>query len=146
MEIFHSFGVDWRLLIIQAVNFGVLMLALWAFLYKPLLKLMDERRAKIEKGVHDADAAALQLKEAEDKKRELMVAAAKEADALSERSRKNIAQQEKEASIAADEKAARLLAQAEKESAELKAQALVGAKDELAKMIVLGAEKVIRGK
>lgn len=146
MEIFHTFGVDWRLLIIQAVNFGVLMLALWAFLYKPLLKLMDERRAKIEKGVHDADQATRALSEAEEKKRELMIAAAKEADALSERSRKGIAALEKEASIAADEKAARMLAQAEKESAELKAQALVGAKDELAKMIVLGAEKAIRAK
>ncbi len=146
MEIFHAFGVDWRLLLIQAVNFGVLMLILWRFLYRPLLRLLDDRRAKVEKGVHDADKAHRQLMEAEHEKRAMIAAATKEADALSERARKDIALREKEAALAADEKAARMLAQAEKESAELKAQALAGAKNEMAKLIVLGAEKALRTK
>ncbi len=146
MEIFHAFGIDWRLLLIQAVNFGLLMLILWRFLYRPLLKLLDDRREKVERGVHDADKAHKQLLEAESEKLAMIAAATKEADALSERSRKDIAQREKEAAVLADEKAARLLAQAEKESAEMKAQALAGAKNEMAKLIVLGAEKALRTK
>lgn len=146
MEIFHAFGIDYRLLIIQAVNFGVLMLVLWAFLYKPLLKLLDERRVKIEKGVHDAELAGIELKEAESKKRAMLVAATKEVDALAERARKELSDREKQATTAADEKVSRMLINAEKESAELKAQALLGAKDEMAKMIVLGAEKALAGK
>lgn len=146
MQIFHAFGIDYRLLIIQAVNFGVLMLVLWAFLYKPLLKLLDERRVKIEKGVNDAELAGIELKEAENKKRAIIAAAEKEADAVAERSRKELSDKEKQATFAADEKVSRMLASAEKESAELKARALLGAKDEMAKMIVLGAEKALRAK
>ena len=146
MEIFHAFGVDYRLLLIQAVNFGVLLLALWAFLYKPLMKLLDERRQKIEKGVSDAEVAETKLSEAEETKRAMLVEASKEVDAIADRARKDLAEKEKQATAEADEKASRILASAQKESAELKAQALLGAKDELAKMIVLGAEKAIRAK
>ena len=146
MEIFHAFGVDYRLLLIQAVNFGVLMLALWAFLYKPLMKLLDDRKQKIEKGVHDAEAAEAQLQEAEEAKKAMLVKATKEADLIAERARKDLAEKEKQATAEADEKAGRILANAQKESAEMKAQALLGAKDELAKMIVLGAEKALRTK
>lgn len=146
MEIFHTFGIDWRLLLIQAVNFGVLMLALWAFLYKPLLKLLDERRSKIEKGVRDAEEADAKLKSASEEKRAMLVAATKEADALAERARRELVEKEKQSALLADEKAGRIIATAEKESAELKARALAGAKEELAKMIVLGAEKTLRAK
>ena len=146
MEIFHAFGVDWRLLLIQAVNFGVLLLALWVFLYKPLLKLLDERRAKIEKGVHDANLAEMKLEGAEAEKKTILVAASKEADALAERSRKALAEKEKQATADVEQKIARMMQGAEKESVEMKAQALVGAKEELARLIVLGVEKTLRTK
>lgn len=144
MEIFHAFGIDWRLLIIQAVNFGLLLIALWYFLYGPLMKLLDERRAKIEKGVKDADRAAHDLARAEEERRSIVAAAAKEADAMAERARKSAAQREKEASEEAEAKAARILAAAEAESEELRARALSNAKEEMARLIVLGAEKALR--
>jgi len=64
-EIAKVFGLDWKLLIIQAVNFGVLLLVLWYFLYKPVLKMLDERRGKIQKGVEDAENAEIRLTEIE---------------------------------------------------------------------------------
>jgi F-type H+-transporting ATPase subunit b len=143
MEIFHAFGVDWRLLLIQAVNFGVLLVALWAFLYKPLMRVLEERSQKMQKAVLDADAAAQKLEDAEGEKRALLARAMKEADAASERARKDLEAKEKEATAQADAKVARMLKDAEKESAEMKAQALAGAKEELARMIVLGAEKAL---
>lgn len=144
MEVFHAFGVDWRLLIIQAVNFGVLLLALWAFLYKPLMRVLEERAEKMRKGVLDAEAAAQKLTQAEEEKRSLLAAAEREADAARERARKDLVQKEKEATAAADAKVARMLSDAQKEGAELKAQALLDAKEELARMIVLGAEKALQ--
>ena len=44
-------GVDWRLLIAQFVNFSGVALAVWRWVYRPLLKTMDERAAKIERGL-----------------------------------------------------------------------------------------------
>lgn len=144
MEILHAFGIDWRLLIIQAVNFGLLMLALWYFLYGPLMRLLDERRAKIEKGVTDADRAAHDLSRAEEERRSIVAAAAKEADAMAERARKDAAAKEKQATDEAQAKAARILSAAEAEGEELRARALANAKEEMARLIVLGAEKALR--
>jgi len=54
-ELFSAFGVNWKLLLIQAVNFGLLLAALTYFLYKPILKIIDERREKVAEGVRTAE-------------------------------------------------------------------------------------------
>ncbi len=144
MEVFHAFGIDWRLLIIQAVNFGVLMFLLWIFLYKPLMKLLDDRTAVIAKGVDDAHKAGESLANAESTKQTIITAAQKNADEIAERVRRDAAARDKQAQADAEAKAARILLAAEKESEELRARALHGAKEEMAKLIVLGAEKALR--
>ena len=54
-EIIKTFHIDWKLLIAQAVNFAIVVFALYKFAYKPLLKTMNERTAKIEQGLKDAE-------------------------------------------------------------------------------------------
>jgi F-type H+-transporting ATPase subunit b len=146
MEIFHAFGIDYRLLIVQIVNFGVLLLVLWKFLYTPLLKMMDDRKAAIHKGVLDAEHASKKLAEAEAEKRALLTKAAQDADALSERARKDAAEKERHATLEAEAKAARVLAEAESKSAEMKQQALAESKQEIAKLVVLGMEHALKQK
>lgn len=64
-ELFSKLGIDWKLLIAQAVNFLLLLTVLRLTIYKPLLKLLKERREKIEKGLGDAKLASGRLQEAE---------------------------------------------------------------------------------
>ena len=45
-ELFHTLGIDWRLLGAQVLNFAVLALLLTRFLYRPMMKMLDERREK----------------------------------------------------------------------------------------------------
>ncbi len=63
-------GIDWRLLVSQAVNFLVVLLVLRLFVYKPVLKTLHERRAKIEEGVTKAAEAERRLGEADQVKKE----------------------------------------------------------------------------
>lgn len=146
MEIFHAFGIDYRLLIIQIVNFGVLLLVLWKFLYTPLLKMMDERQAAIHKGVTDAQEAAEKLAQAEAEKKVLLTKAAHDAESMSERSRKEAADRERQAVLDAEAKAARIMKEAESKSEEMKKQALSQAEQEIAKLVVLGMEKELNAK
>ena|SRR3989344_1761574 len=53
-SIISTFHIDWKIIIAQAVNFGVVFIVLYIFALKPLLKLMAERSGKIEKGIDDA--------------------------------------------------------------------------------------------
>ncbi len=50
-ELIRQFGVDCRLLLAQAVNFGVLLFLLAKFVYRPILAMLAKRRHDIEKGV-----------------------------------------------------------------------------------------------
>ena len=50
-ELIRQFGVDWKLLLAQAVNFGILIFLLTKFAYRPILAMFAKRREDIEKGV-----------------------------------------------------------------------------------------------
>ena len=141
--ILHTFGIDWRLLLINAINFGLLLAALTYFLYTPILRMLEERRRKVEQGVEDAEAAANKLSEIEHSRGEILSAAGKEADDIVIAARKAASQKEKEMLAQGEHAAATLLKDAEAQAHELKEQALRESKEEVAKLIVLGIEKAL---
>jgi F-type H+-transporting ATPase subunit b len=143
-QIIEAFGIDWRLIIIQIVNFGLLMAALSYFLYKPVLKLLDERAAKIAQGVADADAAKAARAEAEGEKQVVLQGAQGEAAAIAERARVHAASLAEEASREAQIKAAAIVADAEARAREEKLRALKESEAEIAKLAILATEKLIR--
>ncbi len=56
-------GINWEFLISQLVNFALLLIVLRIFAYKPMLKLLRDRREKIEGGLAKAKEAELRLHE-----------------------------------------------------------------------------------
>lgn len=145
-ELFAAFGLDWRLLIINLINFGALMVALWYFLYGPLTKMLEERRLKVIQGVEDAEAAALRLSEIETAKSSIMAAAGTEADEILKKARAAATEKERSIIAASEAAAARAIQEGEAQAAELKAQALQESKQEVAKLVVLGMEKLAQQK
>jgi F-type H+-transporting ATPase subunit b len=81
-ELIEKLGVDWRLLASQAVNFLILLVLLRQFAYKPLLKVLKERRAKIEEGLAKAAEADTRLSEVNVIAKDRMHAAEAEATAM----------------------------------------------------------------
>ncbi len=53
-SIISTFHIDWKIIIAQMVNFGVVFVVLYMYALKPLSKLMKERSDKIGKGIDDA--------------------------------------------------------------------------------------------
>jgi len=49
-----SIGIDARSLILQIINFAILLLVLKKFAYKPIMDILDARRNKIEEGLKNA--------------------------------------------------------------------------------------------
>ena len=56
-------GIDWKLLLSQAVNFFILLVILRLFVYKPLFKVIKERNKKIQEGLDKAKEADIRLSE-----------------------------------------------------------------------------------
>lgn len=47
----EQLGLDARLLVTQVINFLILLALLGKFVYKPIIKLMEDRRKRIEQGL-----------------------------------------------------------------------------------------------
>jgi F-type H+-transporting ATPase subunit b len=145
-EILTTFGIDWRLLVINMINFGLLMALLWYFLYEPVLRMLEERRTKVSQGVRDAETAAARLREIEESRAQKLAAAGKEADSVMASARASASAKEREIMAQGEASAAVMLREAEAAAAELKVQALAESKQEAAKLIVLGVEKMLKEK
>jgi F-type H+-transporting ATPase subunit b len=129
MEFFNAFGVDLPKLAFQIVNFLLLLYLLNRFLFKRVLALLDERQARISKGLEDAEAAARDRELARAEREAATDEARREAQAMIVRATK-IAEDSRgeivaEAKAEAEKVTARTLeeitAQKEKAMAELRA-------------------------
>ncbi|MSU60439.1 MAG: hypothetical protein EXS52_00800 [Candidatus Staskawiczbacteria bacterium] len=61
--IFEQLGINWKLLLSQAVNFFILLIILRLFVYKPLLTVIRKRNEKIKEGLEKAKEASIRLAE-----------------------------------------------------------------------------------
>jgi F-type H+-transporting ATPase subunit b len=145
-ELFAAFGLDWKLLLIQALNFAILLAVLWKFLYKPVLKLIDERREKVAEGVRKAEAADRRLADADEEGKGIVASAGKEAEGLVASARGRAEEQAHKIAEEAQARANAMLADATLRAEEAKRQALAAGEKEIAQAAMLAAEKLLREK
>lgn len=82
MEFLNEFGVDPILLLAQVVNFTILLVLLRVLLYKPILKVLEERKKKVAKSIKDAEAIEKRLTQTQIEQEELLSKAAQEASKI----------------------------------------------------------------
>ena len=58
MEALGNLGINLSYLVVQILNFFIVMLIMSFWAYKPILKVLDERRDKIAQSLEDAREAA----------------------------------------------------------------------------------------
>lgn len=145
-ELFAAFGLDIRLLLIQALNFAILLFVLWKFLYTPVLKMIDERRAKIAEGVQKAEAADRKLADADTEGKGIVANASKDAEVLVASARNRADEQASEIMKRSQERADQLLIDAQARAEEAKRQALTAGEKEIARAAMLAAEKILKEK
>jgi F-type H+-transporting ATPase subunit b len=143
-------GISWQLFLSQAVNFFILLLVLTFFVYKPLIKVIKTRNAKIKEGLDKAEEADVRLKEidvigkgkikeAEQKGIEIIKATEEKAKILDKENqekaekkqkdaqellRLSVMKQREEAKIAVLNQASELVKQAIMKTVELKPEAI----------------------
>jgi len=142
-QLFAAFGVNWKLLLIQMVNFGALLAVLSYFLYKPVMRIIDERREKVAEGVRIAEAATRRLEEAKAEGEELVGAGAREAESLVAGARARADEKGAEILHAAEARAQGVLKDASARAEESKRQALLESQKEIARAAMLAAEKIL---
>lgn len=145
-EIIKVFGVNWKLLVIQVVNFGILLLVLHRFLYRPLLSLMEKRQQKIARGLSDAEEAEAKLKKIEEERAETMKNSFIEGERVVKEAKQRARSEERIIIEEAEDRSARIVAEAEKSAEDEKTKILTETREEIARMAILGAERILRGR
>jgi F-type H+-transporting ATPase subunit b len=142
-ELIKTFHIDIKLIIAQAVNFGIVLLVLWKFAYKPILKTLNDRSSKIEKGIKDAENSGVKLAEMEKKEKEVLLEAREEAQKIIQQSEKTALRNAKDLEIAAKVQSEKALEDAKKQIEQEKNKAVKEAKSEIAQLVMSATEKII---
>lgn len=142
-ELVKKFGIEPALLLAQMLNFGIVLFVLWKFAYKPLLKVMRERREKIEKSLADAKAVEAKLADAEKLKEEAVLTGRREAQRIVEAAEKQSEHYRQERLKEIEAELATLRQHARNEIASEKIQALNEAKAELVNLVMSATQKVV---
>jgi F-type H+-transporting ATPase subunit b len=105
-QIASNFGVDWPHLVAQMISFCIVCLLLHRFAYKPILKMLEERRQQIAQGVADTEKIKAELAETEVQRQQILLQANAQATTLIEEAHAaaaRVQQQETQKAIAAGE-------------------------------------------
>lgn len=94
----------------QIINFSVLVFLLKKFLYVPIVRMLDERKKKIEEGLASAKTMEAQVERAEKKQQEVLEKARQEGRRVIEEAKKAAKRVEEELIVKAKKEAAAVVA------------------------------------
>jgi len=112
----EALGLNLGYLLVQILNFALVFIVLRAFVFKPIMDLLDKRRKSIAQGLQDAQVAAKARANAEKDAQEILTKAQAEAN-------QNIREATERAEVVSKE----IMAQAESDAAKAREAALADA-------------------
>ena len=146
MDALANLGIDIKLLTAQVINFALLLLILRRFAYKPMLQLMDERSARIEQGLKDAEAAAKKLRSVEEEEKTILAGARQQAKELLVETDKAAKERDAVKLSETEARIKKLLSDAEAKLADDRTRMVEDAKRELSETVMLAVEKLLKEK
>ena len=135
-QIASTFGVDWPHLLAQIISFSIVCILLHRFAYKPILKILEERRLQIAQGIAETEKIRAELAQAEAKCRDMILRANGEATKLIEEAHTaagRVQQQETQKAVAAAEQ---ILSKSREAAAQEHARMLTELKREVGQLVV----------
>lgn len=142
-ELASNLGINWQLFIAQLVNFSILLYVLYRFAYKPVLKMLDDRTTKIEKGLQDAEASHKKLEQAAEREEIILLEARKHAKEIIDKADVQAQANRDELLVATKAESDRIIAQAQKVAEEQKVKLVHEVKAEVAELVAFAVEKII---
>jgi F-type H+-transporting ATPase subunit b len=137
------FQVNLFWVIVSALNFILFFILIWTFAFKPVSAMLNERKARIEQGLKDAEQARRDRENAEQERIAALAEARREANEILARAQK-VAQETRDADIRATrEELERLRVRAAAEIEAEKTRAITEVRAEVADLALLAASKVV---
>lgn len=138
-----TFHIDWKLMLAQIINFGIVFFVLYRFVIKPLSKTMEERKLVIEQGLLDAKKNEELLKQAEVLHAEELSKARAEAHELITDMKKSTEEKRAEMLLQAENDVKKILEDGKKSIEEEKTKTVESLKKEIGILVLSATEKIL---
>jgi F-type H+-transporting ATPase subunit b len=135
-QIATTFGVDWPHLVAQIISFSIVCVLLQRFAYKPVLKMLEERRQQIAQGIADSEKIKAELAHADFQRQEILAQANNQANQLIEEGRAAAARVQQEETQKAISAAEIIIVKAREAAAQEHAAMLAALKREVGRLVV----------
>jgi F-type H+-transporting ATPase subunit b len=139
----EKLGINGGFLLAQIVNFVVVALICWALLWKPMVKVLESRRARIAKGLEDARKAEQSLANAERDAQKIVDQRRAEANKLIEEARLRAEEQARGILEEVQREALAIRTKAREEATEERNAMLGDVRTQIAQIAIAAAERVI---
>lgn len=143
-DLVAAFGIDWKLMIAQAVNFVILVAVLGYFVYGPVMRMLAERAARVAQGLKDAEAAQKEREAVAAERSAIVAEAQHEAEKIVARGQDEGKHERNSIVKSAQDRAAQIVRDADLAAEEAKRKALKDSEADVARAAVLAAEKILR--
>ncbi|MEX1997192.1 MAG: F0F1 ATP synthase subunit B [Candidatus Andersenbacteria bacterium] len=138
-----ALGLDARALAFQVVNFGILLLLLRRFAYRPILNVLEHRRATIEESLRSANTIAQEKQSLVREKQAVLREAQTQAQAIVSRSQQQAGDIVRTAETEARRRAEKIFAQAKAKITQEENIVRSGLKKEALYLVAEATEKII---
>jgi len=135
-QIARTFGVDWQHLGAQIISFGIVCAVLYKFAYKPILKMLDQRREEISLGKANAEKIKAELDKTEAQRKEVLQKASAEGTKFIEEAKAAAVRLQQEETQKATATAQQIVEKAREAAAQERDQMLAETKREVGKLVV----------
>lgn len=145
-ELISQLGIDWRLLLAQAVNFLLLLWVLKRYAFGPLQRFLAKRSHDIEVGLENAQKAAEEREELKEVRNRISLKAQREAETILQEARQKGAKEHDEIMKRAEEKVRVLVDKTRAELVNEKEKMMQEARRDLAGLAMMAASKLLERK
>ena len=135
-ELITKLGIDWKLLIAQIVNFGLLLFLLYRFVYGPMIKFLDTRSRKIAEGILNAEEMEKIKQEIKERGKEIEQKAQEKANELLKKSKELAEKEHNQVILEAQDKVKKVIAEAKANIVNEKELAIAEVKAELGVLVL----------
>jgi F-type H+-transporting ATPase subunit b len=144
-DIARTFGVDWSHLIAQIISFSIVCILLQRFAYKPVLKMLEQRRQQIAQGQANAEQIKAELARTEERRKGILDQANVQASKRIEEGRAaaaRVQEQETQKAIAAAEQ---IIVKAQEAAVQERTRMLAELKSQFGRLVV-ATSAIVTGK
>jgi F-type H+-transporting ATPase subunit b len=136
-------GITWPLLLSQIFNFLLLIVILRLVLYGPVLKMLEQRKARIAESMRDAERVAAAAQEAEADKAKILDAARREAQEIRSQAARDAEKIAQEIRSRAEQEATEIRMKGQEDAQKQVQVVMSDANKQIAELAILATEQLL---